>query len=54
MPDVDLAYPTVRYFNNVGEGKAPRGPSSPSGPHARDETNGDDTVVASSKDPDFT
>jgi len=50
MPDVDLAYPTVRHFDNVGEGKVPKGISPPAIPHARDVTDGDDTLVASSKE----
>jgi small-conductance mechanosensitive channel len=50
MPDVDLAYPTTRYFDNVGEGKVPKlaVPAAPL-PRGRDSRDEDDTVVASSR-----
>jgi small-conductance mechanosensitive channel len=49
MPDVDLAYPTMRYFDNMGEGKVPKTAPGPNLPRARDARDRDDTLVASSK-----
>jgi small-conductance mechanosensitive channel len=48
MPDVDLAYPTMRYFDNVGEGKVPKATADPHLPLARDARNRDDTLVGTS------
>jgi hypothetical protein len=56
MPDVDLAYPTTRYFDNVGEGKVPKmAVPAPPRRRERDSRDEDDTVVASSRQgPDAT
>ncbi len=51
MSDVDLAYPTVRYFDNTDEGKVPKTAVAPLAPRARDARDRDDTLVASSKLP---
>jgi small-conductance mechanosensitive channel len=51
MPDVDLAYPTMRYFDNVGEGKVPKVAPGPALPHRHnDAREGDDTLVGTSNE----